>query len=111
MPSSSAFRIAAIESLSSCGPQENCQSPPPMAQEPNPMGVSSMSELPSFFLSIPYFATRPNRCEYRERFARWPTNNVEIPFYHATPHSKNEIFTRLTAEERLSPIFDRATCN
>src|SRR5271163_3525835 len=47
-----------MESLSSCGPQENCQSPPPIAQEPNPMGVSSMSELPSFFLFIVSFATR-----------------------------------------------------
>jgi hypothetical protein len=39
MPSSSAFRIAAIESLSSCGPQPNVQSPPPMAHAPNPTRV------------------------------------------------------------------------
>jgi putative phosphoesterase len=50
--------------------------------------------------------------EHRQLFASWPkTNSFEIPslgrvlFCHATPRSENEIFTRLTAEDRLSPIF------
>ena len=40
--------MAAMESLSSCGPQAYCQSPPPMAQAPKPMGVRCRSELPSW---------------------------------------------------------------
>jgi putative phosphoesterase len=45
-------------------------------------------------------------------FASWPKNrSVAIPglgqvlFCHATPRNENEIFTRLTAEDRLLPIF------
>src|SRR5271154_3682993 len=45
--------MAAIESLSSCGPQEKAQSPPPMAHAPKPMGERCRSELPSCFLFIP----------------------------------------------------------
>lgn len=44
--------------------------------------------------------------------AGWPkTVRLDIPglgevlFCHATPRNENEIFTRLTAEERLLPIF------
>jgi predicted phosphodiesterase len=51
--------------------------------------------------------------EHRQLLASWPrTNTVEIPglgqvlFCHATPRSENEIFTRLTAEGLLSPIFE-----
>src|SRR6267378_8478983 len=39
--------MAAIESLSSCGPQPNCQPPPPRAQAPKPTGVMWISEFPS----------------------------------------------------------------
>jgi putative phosphoesterase len=49
---------------------------------------------------------------YQQQFAAWPkTIRVEIPgvgnvlFCHATPRNENEIFTRLTAEERLLPVF------
>src|SRR5580704_10047004 len=38
--------IAAMDSMSSCGPQANSQFPPPIAQAPNPMGVNRRSELP-----------------------------------------------------------------
>jgi putative phosphoesterase len=51
--------------------------------------------------------------EHKQLFATWPkTSSVEVPglgrvlFCHATPRSENEIFTRLTAEDRLSPIFE-----
>ena len=44
---------------------------------------------------------------------RWPmTLRMNVPsigdvlFCHATPRNENEIFTRLTPEERLIPIFD-----
>ena len=39
MPRSSARWMAAMDSLSSWGPQANSQSPPPMAHAPKPMGV------------------------------------------------------------------------
>jgi predicted phosphodiesterase len=51
--------------------------------------------------------------EYEQVFAGWPkTIRVEIPvigevlFCHATPRNENEIFTRLTAEDRLLPVFE-----
>jgi diadenosine tetraphosphatase ApaH/serine/threonine PP2A family protein phosphatase len=50
--------------------------------------------------------------EYKQLFAGWPkTSNAEVPglghvlFCHATPRNENEIFTRLTGEDRLLPIF------
>ncbi len=47
MPRSSAWRIAASEAASSCGPQPYFQPPPPMAHAPNPTGVISSSLDPS----------------------------------------------------------------
>src|SRR6185436_7942366 len=47
MPRSTARWIAFTESASSCGPQPNIQSPPPMAQAPKPTSVICRSELPS----------------------------------------------------------------
>ena len=45
--------------------------------------------------------------------ASWPkTFRLEVPglgpvfFCHATPRNENECFTRLTPEERLTPLFD-----
>src|SRR5207237_1989130 len=47
MPSSSARRIAASESASSCGPQPNAQPPPPVAHAPKPTVVMSSPLVPS----------------------------------------------------------------
>jgi predicted phosphodiesterase len=51
--------------------------------------------------------------EHQHAFAGWPrTHRLAIPgigdvlFCHATPRSETEVFTRLTPEERLRPIFD-----
>jgi predicted phosphodiesterase len=51
--------------------------------------------------------------EHQQILASWPRScRVEVPglgdvlFCHATPRNDTEIFTRLTAEERLRPIFD-----
>jgi putative phosphoesterase len=51
--------------------------------------------------------------EQERLFAGWPrTLRVQIPglgevlFCHATPRDENEIFTRLTPEERLLPVFE-----
>jgi len=50
--------------------------------------------------------------EHRALLASWPlTVRVDIPelggvvFCHATPRNDSEIFTRLTSEERLQPVF------
>lgn len=50
--------------------------------------------------------------EYERTIAAWPKIlTIEIPglgnalFCHATPRNENEIFTRLTPEERLLPVF------
>jgi predicted phosphodiesterase len=50
--------------------------------------------------------------EHEQLFAGWPkTITVEVPglgdvlFCHATPRDENEIFTRLTGEDCLLPIF------
>ncbi len=50
--------------------------------------------------------------EYRQALASWPKAfRMEIPglgrvmFCHATPRNENEIFTRLTPQETLVPIF------
>jgi predicted phosphodiesterase len=51
--------------------------------------------------------------DHRRLLASWPeTLRLEIPglgdmlFCHATPRSDTEIFTRLTPEERLRPVFE-----
>jgi len=51
--------------------------------------------------------------EYEPVFASWPrTRRLEIDglgdvlFCHATPRSETEVFTRLTAEDRLVPLFE-----
>lgn len=51
--------------------------------------------------------------EQEEFFGAWPlTTQLDIPpigrvlFCHGTPRHENEIFTRLTSEEKLRPIFD-----
>jgi putative phosphoesterase len=50
--------------------------------------------------------------EYQSLFAAWPkTLCIENPdlgnvlFCHATPRNENEIFTRLTSQDRLLPVF------
>lgn len=54
----------------------------------------------------------------REFIASWPmTLRLNLPpfgnvlFCHATPRNENEIFTQLTAEDRLGPIFDAANAD
>src|SRR5712692_6956017 len=51
--------------------------------------------------------------EYQQVVANWPaTLRVQIPglgevlFCHATPRNDTEIFTRLTSEDRLLPVFE-----
>jgi hypothetical protein len=81
---------------------------PPIAHEPNPIGVSSRSELPSFFLFIACFTKRflPSRCEIRfaelvyvrmtcvSAFARlWRTRRPDtIPLWQSGIVSARELF-------------------
>ena len=58
------------------------------------------------------------RPEHRDILEKWPkTITLEIGalgkvlFCHATPRSETEIFTRLTAEEKLLPIFGNLEAN
>src|SRR5438270_3420426 len=51
----------------------------------------------------------------RQTIASWPmTLRLRVPplgevlFCHATPRNENEIFTEMTAEDRLAPVFDSA---
>lgn len=52
--------------------------------------------------------------DYEQQLASWSlTVRIDIPglgaalFCHATPRNNTEIFTRLTPEDRLLPIFER----
>ncbi len=55
---------------------------------------------------------------YKDLLASWPkTIELEVEgigkvlFCHATPRDENEIFTRLTSEEKLRPIFENLEVN
>lgn len=57
--------------------------------------------------------TAQHLIEYQQVLAGWPkTIRVGIPglgnvlFCHGTPRDENEIFTRLTSEDRLLPVFE-----
>ncbi len=65
--------------------------------------------------SVERLIAEPLREEPLREFERWPATLRraipgvgEVVFCHATPRSANEIFTRLTAEAKLRPMFDAA---
>jgi putative phosphoesterase len=70
--------------------------------------------------SVPFLAWNVDRLTdaARRTIASWPmTLRMQLPafgevlFCHATPRNENEIFTTLTSEERLRPIFDAANAD
>jgi predicted phosphodiesterase len=74
-------------------------------------GTSGGATLPEPFREVIRWTARQIP-EYRELLASWPlTTTVEIDelgkvlFCHATPRNETEIFTRVTPEERLRPVF------
>jgi predicted phosphodiesterase len=74
-------------------------------------GTSSGAPLPEPFGEI-FRWTAQQVGEYRDVLASWPlTTTLEIDglgnvlFCHATPRNEVEIFTRLTPEERVAPVF------
>jgi diadenosine tetraphosphatase ApaH/serine/threonine PP2A family protein phosphatase len=77
------------------------------------MRGSESSEVPPQFREVIRWVARQLPLPEDERMlATWPgTLRMEIPgigdvlFCHATPRNDTEIFTRLTSEERLLPVF------
>ena len=73
-------------------------------------GTSSGGPLPEPYGELFRWTAQQVR-EYQDVLASWPlTTTVEIDrlgkvFCHATPRNETEIFTRLTSEERLVPVF------
>ena len=75
-------------------------------------GTASGAPLPKAHLDLVRWTAQQLDPEHESLLASWPkTIRVEVPglrevlFCHATPRNETEIFTRLTAEERLLPVF------
>jgi putative phosphoesterase len=74
-------------------------------------GTSGGAALPEPLREVIRWTARQT-AEYRELLASWPlTTTMEIDglgsvlFCHATPRNETEIFTRVTPEDRLLPVF------
>jgi putative phosphoesterase len=77
------------------------------------MAGTESSEVPEQFREIVRWGARQLHAEDEQLLASWPqTLRVEIRglgevlFCHATPRNDHEIFTRLTSEDRLLPVFE-----
>jgi putative phosphoesterase len=77
------------------------------------MAGGDISEVPEPFRDVIRWTAQQLLPDEERRLAGWPaTCRVEIRglgevlFCHATPRNENEIFTRLTPEERLLPVFE-----
>ena len=77
------------------------------------MGETESAEVPEQFREVIRWNARQLRAQHQRLIAGWPkTLRVEIPplgevlFCHATPRNDSEIFTRLTAEDQLLPVFE-----
>ena len=75
-------------------------------------GTDACNSLPEQAREVVRWAAQELKPEYERLFAGWPkTLRMRIPelgevlFCHATPRNENEVFTRLTTEERLLPVF------
>ena len=71
-----------------------------------------ISEVPQAHREVIEWTARQLAADQRHAIARWPsTCDLDIPelghvlFCHATPRNDREIFTRVTAEERLGAVF------
>jgi len=69
--------------------------------------------VPEQFREVVRWAAQQLHPEYEQLIAGWPkTLRVqilglgEVLFCHATPRSDTEVFTRLTSEDRLLPVFE-----
>jgi predicted phosphodiesterase len=71
-----------------------------------------INDVPQAHREVIEWTAQQLAADQRQAIARWPsTYDLDIPelghtlFCHATPRNDTEIFTRLTAEDRLAPIF------
>ena len=71
-----------------------------------------IGEVPESFRDMIHWTARQLSAEQRRVIERWPaTYQCDMPelgpilFCHATPRNDTEVFTRVTAEERLIPVF------
>jgi predicted phosphodiesterase len=76
-------------------------------------GTTSGAPPPENILEIYRWTAAQLQPEFEPALARWPkTLRLEIDglgqvlFCHSTPRSETEVFTRLTAEDRLLPLFE-----
>jgi len=76
------------------------------------MRGAESSEVPPQFREVIRWNAQQLHPEHEALLAAWPeTLSLEVPglgevlFCHATPRNDTEIFTRLTPEERLLPVF------
>lgn len=81
------------------------------------MGGPVSAAVPERFRELIRWSAEQLRPE-RERLASWPLTATvhvrglgEVLFCHATPRDDNEIFTRLTPEDALLPIFENVTAS
>jgi predicted phosphodiesterase len=76
-------------------------------------GTASGAPLPEPLQEVMHWTAQQLQPEYEPVFASWPkTLRLEIRglgevlFCHSTPRSETEIFTRLTPEDHLLPLFE-----
>jgi predicted phosphodiesterase len=76
-------------------------------------GTTSGARPPESIVEIYRWTAAQLQPEFEPVFTRWPkTLQLEISslgqvlFCHSTPRSETEVFTHLTSEDRLSPIFE-----
>ena len=76
-------------------------------------GTASGAPLPGPLREVMRWTAQQLHPEYQPVFASWPKSLRleirglgEVLFCHSTPRSETEIFTRLTPEDRLLPIFE-----
>jgi predicted phosphodiesterase len=76
------------------------------------------SKVPDQFRRVVRWCADQLQPDYEQLLASWPkTRRLEVDglgeilFCHATPRSDNEIFTRLTPDDCLVPVFDDTTAS
>jgi predicted phosphodiesterase len=75
--------------------------------------AGTIPAVPPEYLPVMQWTADRVRPDYAALFATWPkTLRLNVPpigdvlFFHGTPRHENECFTRLTAEDRLLPLFE-----
>ena len=73
-----------------------------------------LSSVPQAYRSVIRWTAEQLHPEHQQWLSTWPkTVSLEISglgpvlFCHATPENENDIFTRLTPEDRLQPLFEK----